>query len=54
MYFYDNISFKYFWIVKCFRENQHTCFMFNNVFPQNCAVYEVMWKKLWYSQTVHR
>jgi hypothetical protein len=28
---------------KC-RENQNTNFMFNNFFPENRAVYEIMWK----------
>jgi hypothetical protein len=26
-------------------ENQNTHFMLNNIFPENRAVYEVMWKK---------
>jgi hypothetical protein len=28
------------------RENQNTTFMFNNVFPENRAAYEVMWKNM--------
>jgi len=54
MYIYDNISFKYFWIEKCFRENWHTYLMFNNILPQNRAIYKIMWKKIWYSQTDNR
>jgi hypothetical protein len=27
------------------RGNQNTRFVFNNFFPENLAVYEVMWKK---------
>jgi hypothetical protein len=25
-------------------ENQHTHFMFKNIFSKNCAIYEIMWK----------
>jgi hypothetical protein len=28
------------------RENQNTHFMFNNVFPENHAVYETIWKNM--------
>jgi len=30
--------------------------MFNNLFFffENCAVYEVIWNKIWYSNTGHR
>jgi hypothetical protein len=27
-------------------KNQNTHFMFNNFFPENRAVYEIIWKKL--------
>jgi hypothetical protein len=27
-----------------FTENQNSHFMFNNIFPENLAVYEIMWK----------
>ena len=29
---------------KSCRENQNTDFVFRNVFPENRAVYEIMWK----------
>jgi len=35
------------------RGNQNTYFMFNNVFPKNRAVYEIIGKIL-YSRTGHR
>jgi len=28
--------------------------MFSNFFPDNPAVYEIMWKKIWYSRTGYR
>jgi len=28
---------------KIYRENQNTHFMFNNIFPENCAVYFITW-----------
>jgi len=28
-----------------YRHNQNTHFIFNNFFPENRAVYEIMWKK---------
>jgi hypothetical protein len=28
------------------RQNQNTYFMFNNFFPENPAVYELMWKNM--------
>jgi len=27
-------------------ENQNTHFMFNNFFPENCTVSEIMWKNM--------
>jgi hypothetical protein len=27
-------------------ENQNKHFMFNNFFPENCTVYEIMWKNM--------
>jgi hypothetical protein len=30
----------------CCRENQNTRFVFNNVFSENFAVYEIMWKNI--------
>jgi hypothetical protein len=27
------------------RENQNTHFMFNTIFPENRAIYEIMWEK---------
>jgi hypothetical protein len=27
------------------REDQSTDFIFSNIFSENCAVYEIMWKK---------
>ena len=30
-----------------------TCFVFNFFPPENRAVYEIMWKKMWYRQTGH-
>jgi len=35
---------------KSCRENQNTHIIFNNFFPKNHAVYEIMWKK-WQSWT---
>jgi len=35
-------------------ENRSTHFMFSNFFPDNPAIYEIMWKKIWYSRTGHR
>jgi hypothetical protein len=31
---------------KHFRENQSTHFVFNNFFPKNSTVYEIMWKNI--------
>ena len=28
------------------RENQNTCVKFSNVFPENCAVYKIIWKNI--------
>ena len=28
------------------RENQNTHFIFDNLFAENCAVYEIMWKNI--------
>jgi len=37
---------------KSCRENQNTHFVFSNFFPQNRAVYEIMWKKyIWQYDT---
>jgi hypothetical protein len=34
-------------------ENQNIHFMLSNFFSENCAFYEIMWKK-WYRKTGHR
>ena len=31
---------------KCCRETQNTYFMLNNFFPENRAVYDIMWKNV--------
>jgi hypothetical protein len=31
---------------KCGREKQNTHFMLNNLFPEDRAVYEIMWKNM--------
>jgi len=51
VYIYGNISLNYSYNDKCFekkicRENQITHFMFNNFFPGNRGVYEIMWKNV--------
>ena len=30
----------------CCRENQNTCFMFNNFFSEYRAIYEIKWKNM--------
>ena len=46
--FFYHISFNPAWNEKFFRkncrENQNMLFMLNNFFPENCAIYEIMWK----------
>jgi hypothetical protein len=36
---------------KICRENQNTHFMFSTFFPENRAVYEIMWKNVVHSDT---
>jgi len=38
---------------KSCRENQNTHFTLKKVFPENCALYEIIWK-IWYSPSGHR
>jgi len=50
IYIYDNISLKSSQNAKCFTQNfghgQNTHFVFSNFFPENRAVYEIMWKNM--------
>jgi len=50
MYIYDNISLKSLRMTnisdKICRENQNTHFIFNKFFPENLAVYEIIWKNM--------
>jgi hypothetical protein len=32
--------------MKAVEEIKHTHFMFKNIFPENCAIYEIMWKNV--------
>jgi hypothetical protein len=47
MYIYDNISLNSFQNEKCFRQScteiENTDYMFNNVFPETRALYEITW-----------
>jgi hypothetical protein len=31
---------------KSCRGNQNTLLVFSNLFPENCAIYEIMWKNI--------
>ena len=42
------------WFTQSCRENQNIHFTVNNFFPENRAVKEITWKKIWYSRTGHR
>jgi len=50
------ISQKFFveWeMFKCYREKTRALYVKKYFFPENRAVYEVMWKKIWQSWTGH-
>jgi hypothetical protein len=52
MYSCDNIWLNYSQNEKCLKnrkENRNVHFVFSSCFTENCAIYEIMWKKTWQS-----